>query len=163
MKGSKTDSVFIRKAISGDSILISNLIKQTTLEFQQQDLTDEGKESLFETLDPIVISNNIGSGTFQYPVAVHAKSIAGVIALKDNRHLYHLFVDKEYQGRGIARKLWAAASNQSMSMGNKGYFTVNSSTYALDFYQKLDFVPTSKATWKNGIRSTPMEWKNNKP
>jgi GNAT superfamily N-acetyltransferase len=151
--------ILIREASETDASQISDLITRTVLEFQDEDLTKQGKKSLLETMTPEAISGYIFGDTYRYYVADHQGKVVGVIATKENRHLFQLFVAKEFHKRGIATKLWKSALDHSISIGNKGYFTVFSSGYALEFYTKMGFVPTGDAFWKNGVRSTPMEWK----
>jgi GNAT superfamily N-acetyltransferase len=54
--------------------------------------------------------------------------------------LYHLFVDRRWQRRGIARRLWEAGRAAALASGASGSFTVNASNYALPFYEALGFV-----------------------
>lgn len=71
--------------------------------------------------------------------------------------LYYLVVDvvvnKEYQGKGIGRKLYQYAVKQN----NKGYFTVNSSPYAHEVYKHLGFEDTDEKQSVNGLIFYPMK------
>lgn len=49
----------------------------------------------------------------------------GVVGVRDNSHLYHLFVAKPFQGCGLGRRLWEHAKAQYLAAGNPGVFTVN--------------------------------------
>lgn len=83
--------------------------------------------------------------------------IVGVVAIKENRHLYHLFVSKEFQGRGVARELWEAAKGASLAAGNRGRFTVHSSLGAVGLYERLGFVKESEAVNRSGVVYVPMK------
>lgn len=71
--------------------------------------------------------------------------------------LYYLVIDvvvnKEYQGKGIGRKLYQYAVKQN----NKGYFTVNSSPYAHEVYKHLGFEDTDEKQSVNGLIFYPMK------
>lgn len=67
-------------------------------------------------------------------------------------HLQLLFVHPEWQRRGIAGRLLAAAT-----AGLSGVtLTVNASPFALPAYARLGFVPTGPRFVRNGIVATPM-------
>ncbi|MBV8034138.1 GNAT family N-acetyltransferase, partial [Roseateles sp.] len=48
-----------------------------------------------------------------------------VVALRDQSHLFHLFVAKAFQGQRLASKLWSIVKTEALQAGNLGEFTVN--------------------------------------
>ena len=92
-----------------------------------------------------------------YHVAEIDGAIAGFIAVRDKRHLFHMFVDKRYHRQGIARRLWEVARQAAIDAGNDGVFTVNSSNYALPVYQRFGFVRTAPTQESKGLRYNPMQ------
>ena len=102
------------------------------------------------------ISQNMQSG-YSYHVAEFKGLIKGVVAVRDNTHLYHLFVAEQFHRKGIAKKLWQHAMKECLRDGNTGEFTVNSSAYALGVYRKLGFVAQSGPQEKNGVVFYPMK------
>jgi GNAT superfamily N-acetyltransferase len=92
-----------------------------------------------------------------YRVAEVDGRIAGFIAIRDNKHVFHMFVDKSHHRKGIATALWDAARRAAIEAGNPGLFTVNSSNFALPMYEKLGFVRTADMQQKNGIFYNPMQ------
>jgi GNAT superfamily N-acetyltransferase len=68
--------------------------------------------------------------------------LAGFIAIRERSHVYSLYVDKRWQRRGIARRLWETARDAALGTGHPGAFTVKASNYAMPFYASLGFVPT---------------------
>ena len=58
-----------------------------------------------------------------YHVAEDAGRLVGVVAVRDNKHLYHLFVAEPHQGQGLARELWSVAKAACVAAGNSGEFT----------------------------------------
>ncbi len=79
-----------------------------------------------------------------------------MVALRDNQHLFHLFVAPTYHGTGLARRLWEVVRNAAVAKGNPGDFTVNSSLNAVVVYSKFGFIPTSEVKQMHGISFQPM-------
>ena len=92
-----------------------------------------------------------------YHVAENDDRIIGFIALRDNKHVFHMFVDKAWHRQGIAAALWRRARETAHARGNPGEFTVNASNYALPVYEKMGFVRTAEMQCKNGIYFNPMQ------
>lgn len=65
--------------------------------------------------------------------------VVGYISIKNNNHLYHLFVSELYQRKGIATQLWQYAANKCIS----NTYTVRSSLNAVPIYKKFGFVESS--------------------
>ena len=71
---------------------------------------------------------------YLYMVAEVDGQLAGVITMKERSHLYHLFIDGAYHGRGIASALWERLLERLKEDGPlPEILTVNSSDYALGF------------------------------
>lgn len=148
--------MLIRKSTIDDSEGISNLVYGLSEKYIAHEFTLEGSKALLSSMKPNEIKKYIQSG-FRYHVAVISGQIVGVVGVRDNSHLYHLFVAEEYQRQGIATKLWQFALEACLSNGNTGIFTVNSSKYALPVYKKLGFVTQSEPEERNGVVSIPMK------
>lgn len=80
--------------------------------------------------------------------------LCGVVALRDDAHLYHLFVRADAQRRGIARALWEYARGQWASHA----FTVNATPRAVTAYQRLGFVSSNAVQRLNGLAYVPMQF-----
>lgn len=81
--------------------------------------------------------------------------IVGVIATRNNgNHISLFFVDGKYHRQGIGRKLFETILQKST--GEK--ITVNSSSYAVEVYKKLDFESDTDEQIVDGIRFTPMTY-----
>ncbi len=72
-------------------------------------------------------AERIGTSPFKHYVAEDAAGICGVVALRDESHVFHLFVTADAQGQGIARALRQHAQLRS----NHSTFTVNASLNAV--------------------------------
>lgn len=98
----------------------------------------------------------LAAGGYAYHVADHDGRIAGFIAVREERHVYHLFVDPDYHRRGIGRMLWEHAKSAAVARGGDGCFTVNSSNYAVAMYEALGFARTAPTQTRNGLQFNPM-------
>ena len=81
--------------------------------------------------------------------------IVGVIARRDNPHISLMFVDRQHHRQGIARQLFDVVTDE-FKKENAVQITVNSSPYAIKFYEHLGFVKTGEPQEKGGIISIPM-------
>jgi GNAT superfamily N-acetyltransferase len=98
----------------------------------------------------------LASGRYQYLVAYSDSELAGVVAIRDGSHLFHLFVERSHQRKGIGRRLWERALRQLCAPGSNGGFTVNSSLRAVAVYQAFGFVPAGSIQSIHGISFLPM-------
>lgn len=146
----------IRPATGADAAGISALILGVSRFFTLHP-DGVGAEEFLATLSPGAIAGYLASPDFRYLVAEDAGSLAGVVAVRDNRHLYHLFISPAVHGQGLARRLWAAAMADALRDGNPGEFTVNSSLYAVPVYERFGFVPTGPRVDAHGIAFVPMK------
>ncbi len=146
----------ITEATIDDTNKISALVSALAQKYIGQDFSEQGRKILLSSMRPDAIRSYLQSG-FRYHLAKIEGRLVGVIGIRDNHHLYHLFVASEYQRQGIARKLWQVALEVCLETGNPGKFTVNSSKYAQVVYEKLGFVAQSEPQERNGVVFIPMQ------
>ena len=96
------------------------------------------------------------SPRYFYIVAEEAGTFAGFIAMRDNAHLFHLFVARAFQRIGLARRLWRAAREEALGRSTPVAFTVNASLNAVPVYEAFGFVPSGSVTTVHGISFMPM-------
>ena len=147
--------MFIRRATTDDAPAISDLIRPLAEKYIAGDFSPEGARTLLDSMAPAAIAGYIESG-YRYHVAEQDGAIVGAVAVRDNRHVYHLFVAEAFQGRGLARRLWHVARHACGHDGNSGEFTVNSSRFAVEMYRKFGFVETGPTETKSGVTYVPM-------
>jgi predicted GNAT family N-acyltransferase len=99
----------------------------------------------------------LASERYRYLLAYSGSQLAGFIAIRDSSHLFHLFVERSQQRRGIARRLWELALRQLCALGSDGGFTVNSSLSAVPVYQAFGFIPAGSIQSMHGISFLPMQ------
>ena len=71
--------------------------------------------------------------------------IVGFSSIKPNGYLDYLYVHKDYQGKGIANKLFAEIEYKARLQKNAEIFTFASKT-AKSFFEKLGFIHTKDET-----------------
>lgn len=149
------ESVRVRSATADDAPGISALIQALAGGFTVRP-GGEGAEAFFATVTEDAIRGYVASPAYRYLVAETEEGLAGVAALRDGRHLYHLFVAPPAQGRGLGRRLWMMLRDGALRSGNAGEFTVNASVFAVTVYERFGFRATGPRTEANGIAFVPM-------
>ncbi len=99
----------------------------------------EAVMALEESLSARVMRQRIDAG-LRFYVAWVGSVLAGVAAVRDDSHVFHLFVSTRYQGRGIGRKLWDRMKRDCVRRAGTRVFTLNSSAVAMPMYLHLGFV-----------------------
>jgi GNAT superfamily N-acetyltransferase len=79
----------------------------------------------------------------------------GLIDVRSGFHICLFFVDLDAQGQGIGRALFDAAVERC-GLGERAFFEVNSSLFAVPIYEKLGFRKKSGVRLLNGIRFVEM-------
>jgi ribosomal protein S18 acetylase RimI-like enzyme len=136
---------------------VSRLLQSLATEFIIRETPPELAQKFLEGNSPEGIAANIANG-YVYHVAEDDGVVAGFIGMRERKHVFHLFVGKQWQGQGLSRRLWDTGRRAAMEAGGAAPFTVNASNYALDAYRHLGFVCTAPMAVKNGIRFNAMEW-----
>lgn len=148
-------SLIIRPAGSADSAAIASLI-QSVAHYFLSDSSGNGAAAFLSTLSEAAILDYIANPRFRYLVGCIDGELAGVAALRDNQHVYHLFVAPAHHQQGLATSLWQHLQARSIEAGNTDCFTVNSSLYAVPVYRRWGFNPAGDPQIKDGISFQPM-------
>lgn len=156
------DTFEIRPAGAEDAPVISRLVTRTVRRYNLGDCTAAGAEAFLAALSTAAYLERMG-GECRYHVAVEGDDILGMIGIRGESHLHHLFVAEEALGRGIGRALWIAARDAAIARHGTRMFTVNSSSYAVGFYERLGFVATGAAFERDGVTAVPMRLETGVP
>lgn len=150
-----TGSIEIRRLGKSDIREAMALVWEVFSEFEAPEYSDEGVAEFRRYIAPEAICGRMDRGELVLWGGYDGKAMAGVVALRTKDHISLLFVRKEYQRQGLARRLFEAA--KQAFTGTKE-ITVNSSPYAVEVYKHLGFVPVSGEMTMKGIRFTPMKY-----
>jgi len=127
----------------------------------QSELTDDpsgaGAEQYLASVTAAAETQYLQSDRYSYVVAIDGPELVGFIAIRDGSHLFHLFVARSHQRRGLARHLWQLASASTGSAPAPRRFTVNSSLNAIAVYKAFGFVATGAIKHVHGISFLPMQ------
>lgn len=145
-----------REVSNKDSREISLLVSKSAEKNIAPDCTAEGVKILLNSMSKNSIDRYLSEG-YRYYVAEDNHTIVGVIGMKNNTEIYHLFTAETHQRQGISRCLWELARNNCLQAGNKGFFTVQSAVNAKSVYLKFGFVPTAGVVVNSGIKEIPMD------
>lgn len=126
----------------------------------QSELTDDpsgaGAEEFLASVSLEAERQYLASERYRYLLAYSDSELAGFIAIRDGFHLFHLFVERAHQRRGLARLLWEQALRELCTPNNERAFTVNSSLLAVPVYQAFGFAPSGPTQKVHGISFLPM-------
>ena len=149
--------MIFRPATVNDAAAISSLIHALGKSFVINP-DGSGADRFWGSVSADAEASYIQSSRYQFTVAVAGSSLAGVIAVRDTAHLFHLFVATEHQRKGLARNLWRQVLAKIQANGYGGPVTVNSSLTAQPVYKSFGFLPSGSVTEADGIAFIPMSF-----
>lgn len=145
-----------RKIRDGEEIAVCNLVARSFNEFIGPDFPEQGVEEFFLYSNPLSLKRRLEKDYFAM-VAECAGKIVGMIEVRGNNHISMLYVDKDFHHKGIASNLVKEALQEipGSSRGTND-ITVNSSRYAVPFYESLGFIQYEDEKSIYGVIHTPM-------
>jgi len=153
------DTIKINKYQKGQEIEIHRLIKRVYDEFVSIDYSDEGNKFFYDWIAPSRIAER-QKDQINLLVALWDSKIIGMIEIRDNKNISLLFVDKQYQGQGIAKRLFQESLKICIQRDSKlDKFYVHASPFSIPIYLKLGFTETDTMQVQFGIKYLPMEMK----
>jgi ribosomal protein S18 acetylase RimI-like enzyme len=144
-------SLDIRDAQITDASSISELVRGVA-----QACLGNDAPPFLNTVSPDTIKNYLQNPVYSYVLGFIGNELVGVAAIREKKHVYHLFVSPQHHHKGIAKSLWHHLFSDAVSNG-VSMFTVNSSIYAVPIYEKFGFLVTSAPQSKSGINYVPMQ------
>ncbi|WP_178090544.1 GNAT family N-acetyltransferase [Pseudomonas sp. SJZ079] len=145
----------IQLARETDSVCVAKLIHSVAHYFLLNPSV-AGADGFMASISQAAIAGYITDEKFSYVLGFIDTELAGVAALRDNKHIYHLFVHPDFHRQGVAYGLWQYLKTEAVKNDNVEAFTVNSSIYAVPVYSRFGFIPTAELQNKNGIQFVPM-------
>jgi len=136
----------------------SKFVWKVFSEFVALEYPQEGIDTFREFIQPEELQKMIENEKIFMLGCFDMGKLVGVMAIMDFCHVSLLFVDKEYQCKGIAKALFAKALKLCIQKNPElCEMTVNSSIYAVPIYKKLGFNITGEPSTNNGITFVPMK------
>ncbi len=146
------ENVLIKKLISKEDI--NNGLKLSLRVFSECNHADYNNDG-FNHFNAFINNDEQVSQLTMYG-AFSNNSLVGILAFKEKgNHISLFFVDKKFQNLKIGKKLFLFALQD---LKNK-HILVNSSTYAVDIYEKLGFNVVRNQVTLNGLTSVLMEYR----
>jgi len=131
---------------------LSNLVLNSFNKYVAPDYSQEGQNSFYGFFsEGKMLEKTLENGDFIFLAKEDNKTV-GILTTRGKTHISLLFVDENYHGKGIAKKLF----NTLLEDTEPKKITVNSSPFAEKIYEKLGFCKTSEMQEKDGIKSVPM-------
>lgn len=147
--------VDVRPAVVADAEGINRLI-HSQLHHRTPEPTGPAPESFMQRFSPRFLEECIAGDRHRYLVALAEDQLVGVLGVRENRHLLHLFVAEPYQRQGIARRLWERALADLLAVEDEVEMTVRSSVYAVPVYRRFGFEVTGARVDSEGVSWVPM-------
>jgi predicted GNAT family N-acyltransferase len=139
--------------------LIFQLIKIVYDEFVAIDYSEEGNRFFYNWIEPLKIAER-QKNQINLWVAMDDSKLVGMIEIRENKYISLLFVEKTYQGQGIAKFLFQKSLKECLKREPKpDKFQVHASPFSIPIYKKLGFVETDSLQEEHGIKYLPMEMK----
>lgn len=153
------DSFTYRWATEADLPDMVSLVEEVFMAFEAPGYPPEGIAEFMDYIQPLAWAQRMQEEGITL-LCLIGGSPAGLIETRRPGHISLLFVLPAYHRQGIATTLWQKILAYSLKRNpHIDHFTVNSSPYALPFYEKCGFKPTEDRQQQNGIIYYPMAFK----
>jgi len=150
-------SIRIEKYCRGQEEMIYKLIKKVYDEYVSIDYGEKGNAFFYDWIQPFKIAER-QLKRINIWLAFKDSELAGMIEIRNNKFISLLFVDKLYQGQGIAKRLFKESLKEIMQREpGLDKFYVHASPYSIPIYRKMGFIETDTMCEENGIKYLPME------
>lgn len=130
---------------------VENLIKGVFYQYIAYDYSEQGVQDFLTYINNEQIVRRLLGENHKICLAKTHHEIVGVIETRNDSHITLLFVQKDFQRRGIAKGLI-----ERVFEGHVGDMTVNASPYGAPIYEKMGFTKIAGELIKNGITYIPM-------
>jgi len=127
-------SIAIRQGKPEDAGAISGLL-MSLLSFVVDDPAAPEASQFVHSFSEEEVEKRLLANNYVYYIAEDSQGVSGFIALRDNKHLYHLFVRPDSHGQGIGRSLW----HHLLAQSDLPTCTVNSAPNAVRTYRSFGF------------------------
>lgn len=134
----------MRLAHPEDARIIGVLARRVTRRWILPEQPAEAAGPLLAGMSAHAIRRKIRDGQ-RFHLAFVGDVLVGIAAIREDSHLFQLFVGTRHQGQGIARRLWQRVLRDSIRRAGTRHFTLNASMGAVPVYLRLGFEPNAAA------------------
>ena len=146
----------IREIKKEEYQIARNLIMDTYLKTEAKNDSLDGQDRFYkEFINGDELNFMINNKTLHLFGYYDNDILMGIISFKDNGYIMHLFIGMEYMHRGIASSLLSFIYNEAKNRGLREV-TLDSSVYALDFYEKQGFTKLGDKIVEDGMSYIPL-------
>lgn len=128
-------------------------------EFFASGCISQMSQKFWDSVSAEAVTERIASPDYCCFVAEDINGLSGFVAFRNPSHLFplfHLFVAAHAQSQGLGKLLWQKVLDRSSC----SKITVNSSVFAIPFYQRLGFTRFGLDKTEDGISYSPMVFTN---
>jgi ribosomal protein S18 acetylase RimI-like enzyme len=146
----------LRQALDSDVKDLSDLVCNSFVTFASADWSSAATEKLVADSSPEAMLTALKGSHFS-KVALSNNQIVGMVLFSKPNVMKMLFVSPDMTRRGFGRLLWESA-RESVEKSEPAVSTIelNSTTFAIPFYQSVGFVPVSTKFEIEGVIMTRM-------
>lgn len=145
-----------RLARPQDALAIGVLARRVTRQWILPEQPLHAAARLLDGMGARVVRGKIMAGQ-RFHLAWLDGRLVGVAAMRDDCHLFRLFVSTRLQRRGIAGQLWQRTRRDAVRRAGTRRFTLNASVAAVPVYQRFGFVPSGPLMiGPSGLVTQPM-------
>ena len=134
------------------------LVKRVFMETDAKDYSEEGiREVMEDMIENNEFKQGLKNGEQTMIGAVKENNIIGIVAIDKNNHISLFFVDNNYHRKGIGKALFVELVTR-LQNSNVEEITLNSTPYAVPFYENIGFVKSGDCIKKHDVLYTPMKF-----
>lgn len=157
--------ILYREFVPGDEFLLAALIEEVFGQFVAAEFCPDEAAAFLQSQEPKFIYLRFLYGKIFIIVAQEKEpakylpnhGVAGFIEVQNHGHISFLFVRKERQGQGVAKRLLAEAVKKCRAANpSLTGITLNSTLYARPIYEKLGFKKADRPFGCPPKNSIPM-------
>lgn len=149
-------NIVYREIHPGEEAIVCKIVIDGFNQFIAPGYSEEGIREFTNYVKPDLLRERLRNGNHSF-AALDKNEIVGIIEMRNINHISLLFVKKEYQKMGIAKKLLKLSVDRFKNISHSfSVIEVNSSPYAVEIYEHMGFMPIDAEQVVNGIRFVPM-------
>ncbi|ELB2200057.1 GNAT family N-acetyltransferase [Vibrio parahaemolyticus] len=141
----------IEETQESDFLQVVDLVKRVVDKNILLHFSNEG-QVLFSSKVRSDVETTFDKSKFQNLKLIENNQVIGFAALRENNCITHLFIDTNFQNKGLGKLLL----NKLLSLTESSEVRLRASVNAQNFYQSQGFVATEGEQNIDGVRFVPM-------